>query len=278
MKVSVLSCVCSLAMVVFMTPGGLGPAHGQDAKAGGGATQAVAHRGLLRHAPENTLANFRACLELRLGFEFDVQRSKDGTLVCVHDDTLERTTNGKGRVGEHTLAELKKLDAGAWFHPRFAGERIPTIDEVLALLAVYRDTPVWAAVDLKGVETEADVVRLAKAHGVLEKLVFIGRTIDQPAVRKTIRTAAPTTHIACLAGTAADLPAALADVESDVAYLRFVPTAAEVSRCHMAGKRVLIAGKTVTGLERENWRLCREAGVDYVLTDYPLELVAPPNR
>ena len=48
----------------------------------------VAHRGLLRHAPENTLANFRACLELRLGFEFDVARTKDGHLVCIHDDTL----------------------------------------------------------------------------------------------------------------------------------------------------------------------------------------------
>jgi len=54
----------------------------------------VAHRGLLHHAPENTLAYFRACLELRIGFEFDVERTKDGQLVCVHDDTVDRTTNG----------------------------------------------------------------------------------------------------------------------------------------------------------------------------------------
>ncbi|MCC6509479.1 MAG: glycerophosphodiester phosphodiesterase, partial [Pirellulaceae bacterium] len=69
----------------------------------------VAHRGLLQHAPENTLANFRACLELRLGFEFDVARTKDGQLVCIHDDTVDRTTDGKGLVSQLTLAEIQRL-------------------------------------------------------------------------------------------------------------------------------------------------------------------------
>lgn len=82
----------------------------------------VAHRGLLHHAPENTLANFRACLELRLGFEFDVEVTKDGELVCIHDSTLDRTTNGTGKVSEHTLAEIRNLDAGSWFAPKFANE------------------------------------------------------------------------------------------------------------------------------------------------------------
>ena len=59
----------------------------------------VGHRGLIHHAPENTLAGFAACLELRLGFELDVRRSKDGQLVCVHDETVDRTSNGKGKVG-----------------------------------------------------------------------------------------------------------------------------------------------------------------------------------
>ena len=65
----------------------------------------VAHRGLLRHAPENTLANFAACLKLHLGFELDVRRSKDGHLVCVHDATVDRTTDGQGEVEEKTLAQ-----------------------------------------------------------------------------------------------------------------------------------------------------------------------------
>ena len=79
----------------------------------------VAHRGLLQHAPENTLANFRACLELRLGFEFDVQRTKDGQLVCIHDDTVNRTTSGTGRVSELSLEQISRFDAGGWFDPRF---------------------------------------------------------------------------------------------------------------------------------------------------------------
>ena len=95
----------------------------------------VAHRGLLLHAPENTLANFRACLELRIGFEFDVQRTKDGHLVCIHDDTVDRTTNGKGQVSELTLEEIRKLDAGSWFDPKFAGEKVPTVEEILKLVS-----------------------------------------------------------------------------------------------------------------------------------------------
>lgn len=112
----------------------------------------VAHRGLLRHAPENTLASFRACLELRLGFEFDVQATKDGQLVCIHDGTVDRTTNGTGRVADLTLAEIRRLDAGSWFDPRFAGERVPTMEEVLSLVAEYRQHEILVAVDLKAGE------------------------------------------------------------------------------------------------------------------------------
>ena len=107
----------------------------------------VAHRGLLKHAPENTLANFRACLELRIGFEVDVRRSKDGTLVCVHDDTVDRTTNGRGKVSDLSLAELKQLDAGAWFGSKFVGEKVPTFDEVLDVLKTHSRDPVLIAVE-----------------------------------------------------------------------------------------------------------------------------------
>src|SRR5690606_17021628 len=70
-------------------------------------TTIVAHRGLLRHAPENTLANFRACLELRLGFEFDVRRTEDGHLVCIHDETVDRTTDGTGTVSEMSWEQIR---------------------------------------------------------------------------------------------------------------------------------------------------------------------------
>ena len=85
----------------------------------------VGHRGLFKHAPENTLTGFAACLDLSLGFELDVRRSRDGHLVCMHDEDVKRTTNGKGKVADLTLAELRKLDAGAWFAPRFANTMNP---------------------------------------------------------------------------------------------------------------------------------------------------------
>ncbi len=105
-------------------PGDLAPLRSSEpVRAGPEQTKIVAHRGLLRHAPENTLANFRACLELRLGFEFDVQRTRDGQLVCIHDETADRTTNGTGTVSEMTLEQIRRLDAGKWFDPKFAGKR-----------------------------------------------------------------------------------------------------------------------------------------------------------
>ena len=154
----------------------------------------VAHRGLLRHAPENTLANFRACLELRFGFEFDVERTKDGQLVCIHDGTVDRTTNGTGKVSELTLAQMRELDAGSWFDPKFAGEKVPTIDEVLKLIAEYRQHDVLIAVDLKAANVGEDVVRLAERHKVLDRLLFIGRTISEPELRRNIKEASPEAH------------------------------------------------------------------------------------
>jgi glycerophosphoryl diester phosphodiesterase len=93
----------------------------------------IAHRGASAYAPENTVAAFDLALHLGCRhLELDVDLSRDGHIVVMHDDTVDRTTNGTGPVGSHTLAELRALDAGAWFGPQFTGERIPTFAEVLA--------------------------------------------------------------------------------------------------------------------------------------------------
>ncbi|RPH99360.1 MAG: glycerophosphodiester phosphodiesterase [Calditrichaeota bacterium] len=94
----------------------------------------IAHRGASAAAPENTLAAFSRALELGAdGIECDIQLSRDGHLVIFHDDLLQRTTDGKGRVGDKTLVELKELDAGSWFHSEFAQEKIPTLTELLVM-------------------------------------------------------------------------------------------------------------------------------------------------
>lgn len=236
--------------------------------------QPIAHRGLLKHSPENTLANFTACQQLRLGFEFDVRRSKDGTLVCVHDDTVDRTTNGKGLVTEKTLAELKALDAGSWFDAAFRGEQIPTIDEVFRVIAAYPSKAKLFTADLKGEDEqlEQDIVQLADKHHVLAQILFIGRAIDHPEVRARLFKANPKCQVAALAQTVADVERAIADKNSNWVYLRFVPDAATIANIRQAGKRSIIAGVKVSGLEKENWSQSAAAGVKAVLTDYPLEL------
>lgn len=94
-----------------------------------------AHRGASALAPENTLAAFRAAAEQGARWvELDVALLADGTLVVIHDDTVDRTTSGTGSLGDLTRADLDTLDAGTWFDPKFAGERLPTLEETIAVL------------------------------------------------------------------------------------------------------------------------------------------------
>lgn len=99
-----------------------------------GSTRVIAHRGASRSAPENTLAAIAAAFDLGVDMvEVDVRLTRDGVPVLMHDETVERTTDGEGRVADLDLAELRALDAGSWMDDRFEGERVPTLVEALAL-------------------------------------------------------------------------------------------------------------------------------------------------
>jgi glycerophosphoryl diester phosphodiesterase len=98
----------------------------------------IAHRGASGHAPENTLAAFERAVELGAGFiETDLHLTRDARFVAIHDESLERTTNGTGNVRDHTLAEIRKLDAGMWFDREFMGARIPTLEEIVEFAAKH---------------------------------------------------------------------------------------------------------------------------------------------
>jgi glycerophosphoryl diester phosphodiesterase len=95
----------------------------------------IGHRGAAFDAPENTLAALRLAWEQRAdAAEFDVHLGGDGEVVLIHDATTRRTAGEELRVAASTVTELKRLDVGRWKHPRFAGERIPTLGEALATL------------------------------------------------------------------------------------------------------------------------------------------------
>lgn len=95
----------------------------------------IGHRGVAGHAPENTLASLRLAKEMGLDWvELDVRRTKNGELIIFHDPTLERTTNGTGRVLQHSMDALRNLDAGSWFSNTYSGEKIPTLSEAIDCL------------------------------------------------------------------------------------------------------------------------------------------------
>jgi glycerophosphoryl diester phosphodiesterase len=95
----------------------------------------IGHRGAAASAPENTLAGFRRAHALGAAWvEFDVRLTSDGRCIVLHDDAIDRTTDGSGLAAAMTLDELAVFDAGAWFDPSFAGETIPTFEETIDLL------------------------------------------------------------------------------------------------------------------------------------------------
>lgn len=132
-----------------------------------GVPRVIGHRGAARLAPENTLASIRkAHADGARWVEFDVKLTADGVPILMHDDTLDRTTNGKGLVAVRTAAEIAALDAGSWWGPAFAGEPVPTFQAALNLL---RALGLGANVEIKacpGREAETGrVVAAALAAG-----------------------------------------------------------------------------------------------------------------
>ncbi|MBM3549597.1 MAG: glycerophosphodiester phosphodiesterase [Alphaproteobacteria bacterium] len=101
-----------------------------------GLTRVAGHRGAKLRAPENTIVSFRAAKRLGAGWvELDAKLTRDGVPIVIHDQTLERTTDGAGRIESATLDEIGRLDAGKWFAPEFAGEKVPTLADALKAIA-----------------------------------------------------------------------------------------------------------------------------------------------
>jgi glycerophosphoryl diester phosphodiesterase len=133
-----------------------------------------AHRGASAHAPENTLAAFQLAAEhFADAIELDAKLSSDGVVVVMHDATVKRTTGGDGRVSHKTLAQLKAYDAGSWFSAQYAGERIPTLDEVFE----HMGRRLLINVELTNYTSPNDalvdgVVELVRKHQLEEWVIF----------------------------------------------------------------------------------------------------------
>jgi glycerophosphoryl diester phosphodiesterase len=177
------------------------------------AKQAIAHRGASGYAPEHTLPAYRLAMEQNADFvEPDLAVTKDNVLICLHDDTLERTTNiaevfpdrpsqniqtrlpGKRWLAnDFTLDEIKRLDAGTWFKPEFAGEPVVTLQEMIDLVrgkaGLYpelKSPPLYTA---RGVDMEKLFVEIVKKNGLntpesLRTTPIIIQSFDEASVRR----------------------------------------------------------------------------------------------
>lgn len=232
----------------------------------------VAHRGLLRHAPENTLPAFAACVELGIGFELDLYSSRDDQLVVIHTARLSSTTNGPDRsVREFTVAELKRYDAGSWFHPRFRGVTIPTFEEVLTMVSQRKRSPTLLALNVKDITPagERQLVAAVARHGLLgESFAF-----DQDAAcSRRLKSWNPAFRIGQNVPPK-DLARRLAEGDLDVFLLTRLPTAEELALLHAQKKTVVynFSGPGPARCDPANWDRIKTSGVDGLLTDFPLE-------
>jgi glycerophosphoryl diester phosphodiesterase len=240
--------------------------------------QVLAHRGASGSAPETTLASYRLALEMKVDFlELDVQMSRDGEIVAIHDPLVDRTTNGKGAVGEMTLAQMRALDAGAWFNrtfperarPEFAGEHIPTLEEIIRLAApsragLYIETK---NPELYPVEFEAKVVDLVRRSGFADRVVI--QSFNALSIEK-VKKLAPEIPTALLVGTLQKEPveATLKAGSRELAIDYRLLTAEIADRARAKGLTL-----TVWTVDDEaEMRRMMALGVDRIITNFPERL------
>jgi glycerophosphoryl diester phosphodiesterase len=230
----------------------------------------IAHRGASGHAPENTLAAFKRAVALGATFiETDLQLSRDTHFVAIHDETVNRTTNGQGRVHDLSLAELRRLDAGSWFGSEFSGEHIPTLEEILEFSKKY---DVVFYLELKPSGSWGGEHALI---GALRQSQEIARTVVisfDAAILEALRRIEPTLMTGLLFDGHIDRPLDRA-LEVGARQLAVRGDLVTPALLEQARKRDLqVVCWTVN--QPAHMRLLIGAGVDGIMSDYPDRLVA----
>ena len=232
-----------------------------------------AHRGLEDTLPENTLLAFEAAIKMGMAVELDLHLTSDRRLVVVHDDTVDRTTDGTGRVDQMTLAQLKSLDAGAWKGKEFAGQQVPTFDETLALLADHSSASPVLAMDIRQLPPGiiSIICEELNRHGLMSRTVGIGVINQSVDVRRRFLEGDKDFQCSAVAQTRETLAQTLQDPYSSWVYGRFIPTEDDVKAVHAAGKRLFVSGDDVSN-DVKNAVKAFNAGPDVVLTWQPSEM------
>ena len=233
---------------------------------------AIAHRGASEYAPENTFAAYDLALEMgATHIEIDVHLTLDCAVVVIHDDLLERTTDGSGPVSEHNLAELQALDAGSWFGSEYAGQRIPTLEDVLAQ---YSDRT-HLHIEIKGrmpglVARTVDLVRQHRAEDSVTITSFVREALVET------RSIAPALPTGWLVGEPADeiVEQTLAMGLTQLCPRADLVTPELVTQLHDLGLVVRAWGVSDEALMRQ----VVDAGADGMTVNFPDKLLAYIER
>ena len=241
----------------------------QTRKAIDGPVLVVGHRGARGLAPENTIASFDTARQIGVDWvELDVHVSRDDQLVVMHDATVDRTTDGHGYLRDMTLAEIKALDAGEWFDSRFAGQKVPTLPEVLE----WSEGELGLVIELKGGFQQGlvpKVVDLLWKHDRVDQVILISfnhRAIQHvKALSPEIR--AGILYVARLVNSVA----VARDVGADALHPNYNYVDPDlVHEAHTAG----LAVSTWTVNDPEIMSKLIDMGIDSIATDYPDRLMA----
>ena len=236
------------------------------------ATKIYGHRGMVNQYPENTMAGFKACVDKGVSFELDVYLTKDRVPIVIHDATVDRTTNGSGDVMAMTLRELKALDAGSWYDPKFRKEQIPTLGEVFDMITRRdKDDDTYVAINMKKLSRgiEQKIVSLAERFSMVDRVFSFGMDSRSTERFKIANACFP---VSGRARTREDVEALLRTTYFDYIWLTpkppYMPTQAAVQTAREGRKRVLVY---IRENEPDRWKAAHAAGVAAIATDYPLE-------
>lgn len=223
-----------------------------------------AHRGDVANFPENTVIAFQAAAEKGAEMiEFDICRTKDGKFVVMHDFTVDRTTNGHGKIADLTFDEIRKLDAGCKKAPQFAGTQVPTPEEVLDCLP----RNIWINVHLKG-DVPGDVIaRMIKEKGRLHQAFLAANKKQIEAARQAVPEIL-TDNMERQGGDCEAYCQATMDHHCEFLQLTSLPAPETMKKLREAGIKINYFPCNSVDFYRQ----LRTAGVDFPLTDKLEEL------